>query len=167
MRTPLLSKSKCHYAAKNCCVRTVALKQVSLFALSNYSHLTITCGPDTHKFHKNIVCTRCGFFERAERFAVGKVSILDTDCYQYHGTYSSVQEAAENKIDLPEDEPATIRLLLEYLYTSEYTPQLREVTARNRGGNGSSSAPLLATNFAAHLPPFVHDQYLRASYVWP
>jgi len=36
----------------------------------------------------------------------------------------ALQEAAENHIDLPEDEPAIIILLLEYLYTSEYTPIL-------------------------------------------
>jgi hypothetical protein len=34
-----------------------------------------------------------------------------------------LQEAAENHIDLPKDEPAIIKLLLQYLYTSEYSPQ--------------------------------------------
>jgi hypothetical protein len=34
-----------------------------------------------------------------------------------------LQEAAENHIGLPEDEPAIIKLLLQYLYTSEYSLQ--------------------------------------------
>jgi hypothetical protein len=34
-----------------------------------------------------------------------------------------LQEAAEDHIDLPEDEPAIITLLLQYLYTSEYSLQ--------------------------------------------
>jgi len=46
-----------------------------LLGSGDYSDLTITCGPGTYKVHKNIVCKRCGFFERAEQFAVGKVSI--------------------------------------------------------------------------------------------
>ncbi|KAH4979754.1 hypothetical protein HBH69_185290 [Parastagonospora nodorum] len=77
----------------------------NLLDSGKYSDLTITCGDETHKVHKNIVCTRCGFFERAERFAIGR-------------------EAAENAISLPEDEPKIIALLLEFLYTSEYTPKL-------------------------------------------
>jgi hypothetical protein len=49
-----------------------------LFILGKYSDLKITCGPDVHNVHKNIVCTRCRFFERAERFAVGKVILYNS-----------------------------------------------------------------------------------------
>jgi hypothetical protein len=45
----------------------------SLLASGKYSDLVITCGGDTHKVHKAVVCTRSGFFERAERFAVAQV----------------------------------------------------------------------------------------------
>jgi hypothetical protein len=38
-----------------------------------YSDFVITCGNETFNVHKVVVCGRSGFFERAERFAVGKV----------------------------------------------------------------------------------------------
>lgn len=34
------------------------------------------------------------------------------------------QESEESKVDLPEDEPATIKLLLQYMYEGEYEPKL-------------------------------------------
>ncbi|EAT77701.2 hypothetical protein SNOG_14849 [Parastagonospora nodorum SN15] len=77
----------------------------NLLNSGEYSDLTIICGDETHKVHKAIVCSRCDFFERAERFPVGR-------------------EAAEGTINLPEDEPKIIALLLEFLYTGEYTPKL-------------------------------------------
>jgi hypothetical protein len=48
----------------------------SLLTSGDYSDLTITCGQDTHKVHKAIVCSRAGFFARAIRFG-GQVSALD------------------------------------------------------------------------------------------
>ncbi|KAL5115328.1 hypothetical protein ACEQ8H_006773 [Pleosporales sp. CAS-2024a] len=75
----------------------------SFLGSEKYSDLTITCGDDVHKVHKLVVCARSGFFQCAERFG---------------------KEAESGVIDLPEDEPAIIKLLLEFLYTSEYTPHL-------------------------------------------
>ncbi|KAF2807560.1 uncharacterized protein BDZ99DRAFT_447950 [Mytilinidion resinicola] len=75
------------------------------FASSNYSDLIITCGSDSYNVHKMIVCSRCDFFARAVRFSVGK-------------------EAHDGKIDLPEDEPAIVKLLMQYLYEGEYDPAL-------------------------------------------
>jgi hypothetical protein len=49
------------------------LKKISLRASEKYSDFVITCGGDTYRVHKAVVCGRSGFFERAERFAVGKV----------------------------------------------------------------------------------------------
>ncbi|KAH7091580.1 hypothetical protein FB567DRAFT_436686, partial [Paraphoma chrysanthemicola] len=71
----------------------------------NYADLIVTCSSDTYNVHKAVVCARSGFFERAERFPVGK-------------------ESVESRIDLPEDDPATIKLLIEYLYEAEYDPRL-------------------------------------------
>jgi hypothetical protein len=45
----------------------------SLLASGDYSDLIITCGTDTYKVHKSVVCSQSGFFKRAERFSVGKV----------------------------------------------------------------------------------------------
>jgi hypothetical protein len=53
----------------------------SLRASEKYSDFVITCGGKTFNVHKNVVCGRSGFFERAERFAVGKVCIY-TDHYE-------------------------------------------------------------------------------------
>lgn len=46
----------------------------SLLETGAYSDLTITCGSDTYKVHKAVVCERLDFFARALRFG-GQVSI--------------------------------------------------------------------------------------------
>ena len=54
-----------------------ALKHtVSLSLSGEYSDLTITCGPDTYKVHKAIVCSQSSFFSKAEKFPVCKVRQL-------------------------------------------------------------------------------------------
>ncbi|KAI4622192.1 hypothetical protein J4E83_004932 [Alternaria metachromatica] len=69
-----------------------------------YSDLTITSGSDTFNVHKVIVCERAEFFARTLKFG-GKESESDI-------------------IDLPEDEPAIVKLLVQYLYEGEYEPLL-------------------------------------------
>ncbi|KAI4710214.1 hypothetical protein J4E89_004665 [Alternaria sp. Ai002NY15] len=69
-----------------------------------YSDLTITSGSDTFNVHKVIVCGRAEFFARTLKFG-GK-------------------EAESDIIDLPEDEPAIVKLLVQYLYEGEYEPLL-------------------------------------------
>ncbi|KAH6003989.1 hypothetical protein HBI39_022250 [Parastagonospora nodorum] len=76
----------------------------SILDTGKYSGLIITCKGDTYNVHKSIVCARSGFFERAENFP-GK-------------------ESSEGKIDLPEDEPVVVNLLIQYLYGGEYDPKL-------------------------------------------
>jgi hypothetical protein len=49
--------------------------ECSLCVSERYADLTITCGTETYKMHKAIVCSQSSFFERAERFPVGKVSL--------------------------------------------------------------------------------------------
>ncbi|KAI4666976.1 uncharacterized protein J4E79_001657 [Alternaria viburni] len=73
------------------------------------SDFTVTCGPDTYKVHKNIVCSRAGFFARALRFG-GK-------------------EAIENTVDLPEDDPAVIKLLFQWIYEGDYEPTADQAPA--------------------------------------
>ncbi|KNG50712.1 hypothetical protein TW65_02091 [Stemphylium lycopersici] len=81
---------------------TLALASMKGFADSpEYSDLTITCGQDVYKVHKVVVCKRAGFFKGAVRFG-GK-------------------EAAESVIDLPVDDPTMTKLLMQYLYSADYT----------------------------------------------
>lgn len=54
------------------------------------------CGDDVYKVHKAIVCPRIEFFHLA------------------------VKEAAMDKIDLSEDDPVLIKLLIQYLYDCDY-----------------------------------------------
>jgi hypothetical protein len=46
------------------------LTERSLYDSGKYTDLLITCGSDTYKVHRSVVCNRSGFFERAERFPV-------------------------------------------------------------------------------------------------
>ncbi|EUC41591.1 hypothetical protein COCMIDRAFT_40241 [Bipolaris oryzae ATCC 44560] len=64
------------------------------------SDLTITCGPDSHAVHQQIICPRAEFFARALKFGG--------------------QETSTSEINLPEDDPAIIKLLLQYLYEGDY-----------------------------------------------
>ncbi|KAJ8106542.1 hypothetical protein OPT61_g9463 [Boeremia exigua] len=74
----------------------------SLLASGAYSDLTITCGGRVYKVHRVVVCSRAGFFARAIKFGG--------------------QEAQAGTIDLPEDDPETVELLLHFLYGGEYHP---------------------------------------------
>ncbi|CAN9416642.1 unnamed protein product [Alternaria alternata] len=80
----------------------------SLLESGDYSDFVITCGTDTYNVHKNVVCTRAGFFKGAERFTTG-------------------QEAAAAKADLSEDEPEIVKLLVQYLYEGEYDIKLTDM----------------------------------------
>ncbi|KAI2486474.1 BTB domain containing protein [Pyrenophora tritici-repentis] len=69
-----------------------------------YSDFVITCGADTHKVHKAIVCTQVDFFAHALEFG-GKESTL-------------------RKVDLPRDDPEVVKQMIQYLYKGEYDPVL-------------------------------------------
>ncbi|KAJ6191983.1 hypothetical protein J3E72DRAFT_399462 [Bipolaris maydis] len=76
----------------------------SSLASGAYSDFKTTCGSDTYKVHRVIVCNRAGFFARAVSFGG--------------------QETESGILNLPEDEPETVKLLIQYLYEGEYEPQL-------------------------------------------
>ncbi|KAI4659342.1 uncharacterized protein J4E78_005769 [Alternaria triticimaculans] len=76
----------------------------NLLASGEFSDLTVTCGPDSYKVHKNVVCSRAEFFSRAVKFG-GK-------------------ETEQGSVDLPEDEPAIVKLMMQYIYEGEYDPAL-------------------------------------------
>ncbi|KAJ6276465.1 hypothetical protein J3E71DRAFT_365776 [Bipolaris maydis] len=68
----------------------------SSLASGAYSDFKTTCGSDTYKVHRVIVCNRAGFFARAVSFGG--------------------QETESGILNLPEDEPETVKLLIQYLY---------------------------------------------------
>ncbi|KAF1953421.1 hypothetical protein CC80DRAFT_477970 [Byssothecium circinans] len=77
----------------------------------DYFDLTIVCGPDEHKVHKILVCPRVEFFTKAVDFG-GKASTPQPN----------LDETEKNMIELPHDEPAIIKLLIQFLYEGEYDP---------------------------------------------
>ncbi|KAI4932152.1 uncharacterized protein J4E92_004051 [Alternaria infectoria] len=91
----------------NACDELLA-RTKALLSSGDYSDLIITCGSDVYNVHKAVVCPQSSFFERAVRFAVGK-------------------EAAEGKVDLPEDDLHVVKLLVQYFYECEYSPELNEL----------------------------------------
>ncbi|KAF2279791.1 uncharacterized protein EI97DRAFT_482573 [Westerdykella ornata] len=83
-----------------------------LLQSGDFSDLVVTCGEDEYKVHKAIVCPRSTFFASAVQF--------------------SGKEAQEGKINLPEDEPETIKLLMQYLYEGVYGPPIKEPNATTK-----------------------------------
>ncbi|KAF1828597.1 hypothetical protein BDW02DRAFT_574738 [Decorospora gaudefroyi] len=71
---------------------------------SEFTDLTITCGPLTFEVHRVVVAggSACDFFAKALSFA-GK-------------------ETEEKNIHLPDDDPDMIRRLITYLYLGDYDP---------------------------------------------
>ncbi|KAF2846095.1 hypothetical protein T440DRAFT_522029 [Plenodomus tracheiphilus IPT5] len=75
-----------------------------LLISGNFSDLTVICGTDVYKVHEVIVCSPTDFFARAVKFG---------------GTGTE-----RNEVQLPDDEPAMIKLFMQYLYEGEYEPKL-------------------------------------------
>ncbi|KAK0644242.1 BTB/POZ protein, partial [Cercophora newfieldiana] len=65
-----------------------------------YSDMTITCRGEEFKAHRAIVCPQSPFFDAA--------------------LSGSFLESNEQKIDLPDDDPAIVKLLFEFFYTGTY-----------------------------------------------
>ncbi|KAK7946411.1 amino acid transport GAP1 [Apiospora aurea] len=79
-----------------------------LFDSGVYTDLKIVCGNDQHQVHKAIVCLRSGRLAQL--------------C-------SEIGPNQEATITIPDDDPQTIDLMLQYLYTLEYSPRIVAPTA--------------------------------------
>lgn len=124
---------------------------VRLYAEEDYKDLTIICGSERIRVHKAIVCSRCDFFKAA--------------CKK-----SSYKESRDSVIDLSADgedavgsHPSVVRLMIEYLYTSNYDVPLskrqchRETAQANtydRSGLFSAKADLMDHSKKINLLPF-------------
>ncbi|KAF2251317.1 hypothetical protein BU26DRAFT_603766 [Trematosphaeria pertusa] len=71
----------------------------SLLQSGKHSDFVITCGDDTYNVHKSIVCSQSDFFDAASRFG---------------------KEGEEGKVDLPDDDPETVKNMMQYLYGLDY-----------------------------------------------
>ncbi|KAF5685941.1 amino acid transport gap1 [Fusarium circinatum] len=78
---------------------------VNLLKTGAYSDLTISCGKDQYRVHKAIICPRSHFFEAA--------------------CDGEFKEAQTSTIDLPEDDPTAVNMMIEYLYHDTYAPPPR------------------------------------------
>ncbi|EXK28680.1 hypothetical protein FOMG_15139 [Fusarium oxysporum f. sp. melonis 26406] len=68
----------------------------------DYSDLVISCGKDQYRVHKAIICPRSDFLKAA-----------------FDGEF---KEAQTGTIDLPDDDPVAVRMMIEYLYHDIYAP---------------------------------------------
>ncbi|KAF5989217.1 amino acid transport gap1 [Fusarium coicis] len=80
----------------------------NLLQTGDYSDLTITCGKDQYRVHKAIICPRSSFFKAA---CDGKF-----------------KEAQTGKVDLRDDDPLAVSMMIEYLYCDTYEPPSRNHT---------------------------------------
>ncbi|KAG4261291.1 hypothetical protein FPRO03_11842 [Fusarium proliferatum] len=82
-----------------------------LLKTGDYSDLTISCGKDQYRVHKAIICPRSHFFKAA---CDGKF-----------------KEAQTGTINLPDDDPIAVRMMIEYFYHATYTPPARTTIFRD------------------------------------
>ncbi|KAF5620788.1 kelch 4 [Fusarium sp. NRRL 52700] len=72
----------------------------NLLKIGDYSVLVIICGQARHKVHKAIICPQSAFFKAA--------------------CDSIFKEAQTGEIELPDDDPVPVRMMIEYLYDQTY-----------------------------------------------
>ncbi|KAI1013631.1 hypothetical protein LB503_010605, partial [Fusarium chuoi] len=73
----------------------------NLLKTGDYSDLVIVCGQARHKVHKAVICPRSAFFKAA--------------------CGSEFKEAQTGEIELPDDDPFAVSMMIEYLYHQKYT----------------------------------------------
>ncbi|KAH7215686.1 hypothetical protein DER44DRAFT_653241 [Fusarium oxysporum] len=102
LSTTYLQSSPQRSAATMALQSTQSKALVDLLKTGDYSDLVISCGKDQYSVHKAIICPRSHFFKAA---CDGKF-----------------KEAQTGTIDLPDDDPVAVRMMIEYLYHDTYAP---------------------------------------------
>jgi speckle-type POZ protein len=65
-----------------------------------FTDFTLICGTDRHRVHKLVICTQSKVF--------------------YAACTGSFKEAPSNEFEMPEDDPAMVARMVEYLYSGRY-----------------------------------------------
>ncbi|KAF5561714.1 kelch 4 [Fusarium napiforme] len=73
----------------------------NLLNTGDYSDFIIICGEACHKVHKAIICPRSDFFKAA--------------------CCSGFKEAQTGEVELPDDDPFAVSMMIEYFYHQTYT----------------------------------------------
>ncbi|KAI4718036.1 Arabinanase/levansucrase/invertase [Aureobasidium sp. EXF-10727] len=81
-----------------------------------YSDLTVTCGTDSYKVHKAIVCTQSEFFYRACKgsFKEGQTGIIEIPARNTKDCRSEIDW------DPDAEDPETVKHMMRYLYHQDY-----------------------------------------------
>ncbi|KAJ5173348.1 hypothetical protein N7492_005941 [Penicillium capsulatum] len=96
----------------------------SLFLNEQYSDLQIICEGEVFPAHKNIVCPRSGYFQRACRNF--KVFPLSPRSHPINRRNADPKKEASEPVRFKDKDPVLIRKVLEYLYTGTYAPETCE-----------------------------------------
>ncbi|QGI70651.1 hypothetical protein CEK26_002985 [Fusarium fujikuroi] len=78
----------------------------AMLKTGQYSDLTIVCGNNRYRVHRNIICARSKFF--------------DVSC-------DSGFKESNGEIMLPDDDPAAVQKMIGYIYNIEYTPETKQM----------------------------------------
>lgn len=91
-----------------------------LLQSGKYSDLTIRCGSDVYHLHRSVVC-------RVEFFAAscdGGFKVFGSCSSDFSViVVDSVQEGMTGVIELPDDDPPSIKRMINYLYTLDYSDE--------------------------------------------
>lgn len=94
-----------------------------LFNSTEPSDFVVRCGDREWQVYKQVLCTKSDYFNRAIKGSFkasdSVVPSLGMSCSA--DIFPTTQESQENSIDLQEDDPDAVDLLLEFLYTGDYT----------------------------------------------
>ncbi|KAL8751274.1 MAG: hypothetical protein Q9184_006117 [Pyrenodesmia sp. 2 TL-2023] len=88
--------------------KAVAVNSISkYFDNGHFTDLTITCGGEEFRCHKVVVCSQSKFFEAA--------------------CTNGFQESMTSTVDLPDDDPFHVSLMLHFLYRQRYTRAVEDM----------------------------------------
>lgn len=119
---------------------------VSFLESGHFTDFTIKCQGYEWKVHKVIISAECGFFRKIcqSNFKVSNLMIQRVGqielCLSRSDISDRLQEAVENTVDFPDDDPKSIARLILFLYTEYYPVWIKDA-------NDEDSSPRTAEWF--------------------